>query len=272
MIDIRLADTKLLYLRDVVFVAIGLTGGIREIKDLRIIFQCEKTNKSDPNTANIEIYNLNKDTRSLLEAKGTRISLDAGYIYTSATIFRGNITKVVHKSEPPDIITKIEARDGDNRYRNARFDKGYPPGVKLEQLINDLANELDLPVSSIIDLPATQYANGLTLTGQVRDHLDYLTTKNDLEWSIQDETLQIIPKKQTTLDEIIFLTSYSGLVGSPSKTKKGVEFKSLLQPRLRPGRRVRLESKFIEGIFKIRKVNHEGDSHEGEFVSICEAV
>ena len=159
--------------------------------------------------AKVEIFNLNDNSRSSLEAKGTRVILEAGYLHTKATLFRGNITKVVHRSSPPDIITTLEVRDGDNRFRNTTIDKGYPAGVKTRLVIEDIAKQMDLPIGIIVGVPDNQYANGLSLSGPARLHLDYLTKNNDLEWSIQDETLQIIPKQQFTIDDVVFLTPRS---------------------------------------------------------------
>ncbi|NIQ92444.1 MAG: hypothetical protein GWN93_27065 [Deltaproteobacteria bacterium] len=272
MAQIKLTDKDILYLRKVNLTVIPLVGDVRLIEDLRIRFDLTKTSVSAPNSGEIEIFNVSESTRSVFESKGARVFLDAGYTNTAATIFRGDISKPIHQSEPPDIITKLEVRDGNNRYRNARLDKGYPPGIRFNQVIQDLATEFKIPLASLIDIPNVQFANGLTLTGTIRDHLNYLTKKEGLEWSIQDETLQIIPKKKFTVDEVVVLTPETGLVKSPSKTKAGVEFESLLQPKLRPGRRVQIESKFFKGLYKVRKVQHKGDSLFGEFITKCEAV
>lgn len=99
-----------------------------------------------------------------------------------------------------------------------------------------------------------------------------MSKANALEWSIQDETLQIIPKTESSSNVIIELDSNTGLVGSPSKTAKGVEFTSLIQPKIRPGVKVKIKSKILEGIFKVRKVTHDGDSHQGDFLTKCEGT
>lgn len=262
-----------LYLRQVYLTIASTAGGVKRFTNLRVSFEIEKTNESNPNAARIDVYNLSEATRSLLEAANTRVVLEAGYKDTVAAIFMGNVTKVVHEKSGPDLVTKIEAADGDNRFRNSRVERGFPAGVKTRDIFQKLSSDLGLPMSSSLDvIPNTQYANGLTLSGLVRDQLDELCQKNDLEWSIQDETLQITPAGRATLDAVVLISPQTGLVGSPNKTKKGVEFISLLQPKLRPGRRVKIESKAVNGIFKLRKVVHVGDSHQGDFHSNCEAT
>ena len=262
-----------LYLRQVYLTIASSAGGFKRFSGLRVSFEIEKTNESNPNAAQIHVYNLSEATRALLEAKNTRVVLEAGYKDTVAAIFMGNVTKAIHEPTGPDLVTKIEAGDGDNKFRNARIERGFPAGVKTREVFQQHSKDLGLPLSSSLEvIPNTQYANGLTLSGLVRDQLDDLSQKNDLEWSIQDETLQITPSGRATLDEVVLISPATGLVGSPSKTKKGVEFTSLLMPKLRPGRRVKLESKFMNGIFKLRKVVQDGDSHKDKFFSKCEAT
>lgn len=279
--------SKELYLRKVELKVIPSSGSGITIDELRIKFKCEKTNESHPNKGEVEIYNLSDQTRAILEAKNTRVELSIGYLglspggvagtgfgssSTVETVFIGNVSKVVHKRESADIITQIEVKDGGNKHRNARLDKGYPPGIKPKQVFQELADSLGLPISAMEGIPDEAYANGLTLSGLVRDHLSTLTSKFKLEWSIQDETLQVIPQDKTTNEGLIVLDPDSGLVGFPAKTAKGVEFVSLIQPRLRPGRKVEINSRIVKGVFKIRKVTHEGDAHQGDFLSKCEAT
>lgn len=294
-----------LYLRKVVLDVIPRSGTARRIEDLRIQFKIEKTNESTPNTAEIKIYNLSEETRGLFEAEKSKIRLSIGYLglnpggtaglgFDSSSsvevVVVGDITKVAHKKkkvtkeigqtdhvtrskvEGVDLITTVEVADGDNRYRNSRLDKGYPPNARLRDIFNDLATALGLGTGVFIGIPEKSYANGVALTGLARDSLNVLTKSNRLEWSIQDENLQIIPQGASTSDSAIVISSDTGMVGSPSKTSNGVEFDSLIQPALRPGRRVEVDSRLVKGRFKVRKVTHEGDSQRGEFLSKCEAT
>lgn len=276
-----------LYLRRVeVEIIPALNQGIK-ITELRTKFKCEKNNEGHPNKASIEIYNLSDKTRALFEAKNTRVQLSIGYLglrpngllgtgfqgsSNVEAVFIGNISKVKHDRDNVDIVTKLEVKDGGNKFRNSRLDKGFPPGVKIKDIIQELADSMGLPVSSLQGIPDKNYANGFTVSGLVRDHLNKLALNYKFEWSIQDETLQIIPQDKTTDDGEILLTPDSGLLGVPAKTDKGVEFSCLIQPRLKPGKRVRIESRTLTGSFKLRKVSHEGDSTHGDFISKVEAT
>ena len=85
----------------------------------------------------------------------------------------------------------------------------------------------------------------------------------------------------------------TGLLGFPTKTENGVEFVSLLNNKIRPGRAVKLESKQFQGlrgqdqntnqvasqalegsgaIVKVKKATFEGDTHEGSWKVTVEAT
>lgn len=274
-----------LYLRKVILTILSSSGPGKTIENLRIKFTVKKTPKSAPNDSQISIYNANQETRTLVESKNCQLVLSAGYVGIAEAsllgqvfgsknvevIFKGSVKKYEHTKEGPDIITKLEAGDGQIAYTSKTFDKGYPPDTKLTLPFKDLGEALALPKGSQIAIPDKTIGNGLTLSGPVREHLDMLCRRYGLEWSIQDEALQIVESGKFTTDGIVLLDSTTGLIGSPSKTKDGVEFTSLLQPTIRPGKRVQLKSKFINGIFTCRNVTHDGDSNQGDFLTKVEA-
>jgi len=261
-----------LYLRKVIVTLRSPVGTPKSFSQLRVRFRCVKTRESKPNEMEVEIYNLSDQTRSELEQQNASIVLSAGYEESIETIFTGNIKKVVQSQEGPDIISKLEVADGGNAFRNARIQKGFPPGVKTRQAIEELIQSMGLSRGSIEGVPNSQYANGLSLSGLARDRLDDLCRKNNLQWSIQNGSVQIVPNGGNTLDAPNIISPDTGLIGSPNKTKKGVEFKTLLQPKLIPGRRIQLKSRFISGNFKLGRVTHNGDSQSGDFLTECEAV
>jgi len=260
-----------LFSRQVAVQIIPQLGTPKLITKLRVQFKIKKTNKSSLNNGEITILNMNEENRSLVAQQSTRIVLLAGYRDTSEVIAAGNITKVVEKKQDVDWETKIEVRDGDNAFRTSIFNKSFPPDTSIQYIFDDLINESGFARGSISGIPTTRYKKGYCYSGMARDAIDELCEKSNLEWSVQNETIQIMPKSGFTLDTIIELDQNSGLIESPSKTKNGIEFKSLLQPRLTPGRRVKITSDRVNGVYKILTVLQDGDSEEGPFYSICEA-
>jgi len=272
----------------IVEVLIGPRGQNGKLfRDLRVAFRIEKSLESTPNSASISIYNLSEGSRSLVEQDGAVIQLRAGYGENVKLLFIGDIARTTTKRSGGDIITEVEAGDGEFAYQNATANVSLGPGAKYSQVFQALGNRLGLTQGTVkITNPNDQFQQGYSYSGAARDALDILTEKQGLEWNIQDGQLQVLPADVTTDDLVIVLNPGSGLVGSPFKTKilrpdlarvgkgkeeSGVSATSLLNPEIRPGRRVQVESQFVNGVFKVEKVTHSGDTHSTQFYSEVEA-
>ena len=69
----------------------------------------------------------------------------------------------------------------------------------------------------------------------------------------------------------MLITPETGLIGVPTITDNGVRAKALLNPEIRPGRRVQIESETLEmnaegGIYRVSSATYAGDNHQGDFV------
>ena len=53
--------------------------------------------------------------------------------------------------------------------------------------------------------------------------------------------------------------------------EEGIEFKSLLNPKIRPGRLVSIASSKVIGLYKVRKAKYKGDTHGGTYEVTAEA-
>lgn len=254
----------------------SLTVGVpgeqgKKFTDLRITFDIEKSIEANPNSGKISIFNLSEQSRALFEQKGATVILMAGYTIPEL-IFSGDVKKPLNNRSGPDWITEIEAGDGETAYQEARIDKSYTPGTSVRQIVTDLGKQLGTSVGEIKGVTAETFVQGFVASGPVRKYLDEMTEKQGLKWSIQDNALQILPKGDSTTEEAVVLSADSGLVGNPKKKDKGIEFQCLLQPKLKPGRKVIIISKTVNGTYTVQKVRHNGDTEGGEWYSNCEAV
>lgn len=257
---------------------------------LRFTFKIEKTSESTPNKASLSIYNVAKETIDLLKRPKTRLILSAGYGFsnevsetTAEVIFTGDGAKTKTTKEGPDFVTTIEFGDGLDSYSTSKINTSLAAGASGETAISQVISAMGLKTGEIKGASSISYTSNLVLSGNAKDAMDDITEKGDLEWSIQDEEVQVIPINGFNSKDAIFLSDKTGLIGSPSRTgfnqksseasaDNGVEFTSLLQPGLVPGRRVSIESKNITGVFVVRKVNIEGDTYSGPWFSKCEAI
>lgn len=250
------------------------------VQGLRVTFDIEKTSSGTANTSKISIYNASADSRAQVEREGLKVFLEAGYSAfageapTIELLFVGDVKKSYSKRIGPDIITTFEAGDSETLIQEATINKSYAPGSTVLQVVKDLASELKavINIEALTGLPFGIFQHGFTASGSVKKTMDELTSRMGFSWSIQDGELKILKHGVPTAEVAIVLTSDTGLLGEPSTNDDGmIEVLSLLRPSARPGRILALSSSKLTGSFKILKVIHEGDSHEGNWHSKIEA-
>ncbi len=259
-----------------VIVEIGVKGQpARRFSGHRVKFHVEQTPGSTPNKGKVEIYNLTRDSAALADQPGSQVRLIAGYIGTSEVIYVGDISAKNSKTELEgvDLVTRMECADGIDNYQKKFVEKSYKEGTPFKQILTELAQTLSsLGAPNILGVPEDSVVSGLTLSGQSYKSMDELTGKLGLSWSIQDGVVQVVKEGGSTKDQAVLLSSSTGLVGIPKRKDNGIEITSLLQPRIRPGRQIELDSRLIKGRYIAGKVTHQGDNFGSEFYTIIEAV
>lgn len=269
---------------------------------LKVSFDIDKNSQSTSNKAKVDIWNLNEQSRQLYQ-KGAQLRLDAGYKNLVETLYIGDTTQngVRSKRSGADIIMSFECGANQKQLSSAVYDQSYPPGFPLVEILQDLANNgLGIPIGRVLGIPNFTYNSCLAVSGWVKDSLDKLLAPFDLEWFIDNNSLNILPKSAHLGNPAIVVSSgttlrnpianlgplaatdinsfvsasnqNTGLIGAPSQGDGFVEFISLLNPKLNPGTLVQLLSETITGYFRIRRSHFEGDSHGDKWQVTCEAV
>jgi len=257
-----------------------------EITDLRIQFNIEKTAKKNPNKSSIKIYNLQQSTREEFEKPDTRCLLYAGYKEEQGPllIFNGNVTFAWTQFDGADVVTEFELGDGQKEIRDTTVSVGYKKGVKSGQVLKDVAKQMGMPLTLPSNAPERLWNNGLSYYGPAHTLVDKVTKATGLEWSMQNGTLQVVESGMVTTRAGILISMDSGLLKHPERMRKdktenskkkkskdplkqadGWKVDCLLMPTLNPCDRVKLESRSVNGVFRIEKLTHDGDTHDGDW-------
>lgn len=248
----------------------------------RIKFKVMKTDGKEPNTTELVVTNLNDDHRSLIQKKGTKITLEAGYASTGVSrIARGDARTVDSVRNDASWDSTIKCGDGERAFRNARVSESFAPGTQASDVLQYLANASGLQIGNtpgvVLNLTQT-FDQGYVVSGQWAHEMDRFLRGTGYKWSIQDDTLQVLLPGQASTAQIPLISPETGLIGSPefgSPEKKGqpalIKFKSLLIPST-PGAKVRLRSKRYDGFVRAKKVTMTGDTHGQEWYTEFEGV
>ncbi len=248
---------------------------------LRMAFKIEKTLKVEPSTADLTIWNLAERTRAKFQTEKESVIIEAGYVGNRSQIFSGDLSYGASSRQGTDWITKFQAGDGETKYRSARINESFKPGVTLKAIFKKLAKATGLGLGNIIKKAdagdfrgaLTEATSGSVLSGNAVTELDKFIKSLGFEFQIRDGQLEALRTAETTEDTAIRLTLENGLIGSPELGDKGVvKARSLLQGGLFPARKVEIIASGVDGFFKVRRVLHTGDTWGGGWYSDIEAA
>ena len=267
----------------VVEVSIGESGEeAKLIKDLTINFSIQKTSTSkDPNTASINIWNLNENSRAFLNTPNLTISVKAGYIDEEPNIiYIGDVSSSSSQKEKTDRITTIVSRDGDKNLIESVSSVSYKDNISIKDILKDAVKKLGLGLKSNLDsiLGSSKTKNNFSFTGLTKDLIEKIALRTGLIWSVQNNEVKFY-KENSSDGKIVLLRPDTGLLKAPvrinvkiGKTEyPGWRIESLLLPSIEPGNEIVIDSKEIKNTaFTVSKVEHVGDNKVGPFTTTCE--
>lgn len=249
----------------------------------KIVFKITKTNTTEPDVLELEIYNLSERNRARLQNKLLDIEVSAGYIDNIESIFKGKTKTIKSYKKDTDWITKIVSEDGGQALQSNRINLSIKKGTSLVDVFKAIATKIGVSVKETINKikkekiswrdGISEFLQGGVLQGDIKKILSDYFGSAGYDWVIQDEQLKIFKRGAVDDKTKIILSAETGLVGSPIVgDDKKVNVVSLLQPKLRPYKIVELQTNSINGLCKVVKVNHVGDTHGNNWYSELELI
>ena len=193
------------------------------IKDLRFSFSIEKTLTETLNTSTVRIYNLNPTSRKLVETPNNAVILKAGYAQDKGalTIFVGIVRRSLTVRDGVDWVTELELDDGLIAYRDSKFSTSFSPGAKGVDVLSQVAEKFGIAVGKLPDSIAQKiYPDGFSFVGRASDAMRKVCEYLGLEWSIQNQTIQVLKKGGFRERTALVLSPDTGMIGSPQLEAK----------------------------------------------------
>lgn len=277
----------------------------QEGRGLRMRFDILKTNDLQPNTGQVQIYNLNETTRGEITGRVKRnlevplsvesgtavpdaqvtasnggfayVRLFAGYGSAPEQILEGAAATATSDRPGLDWITSLAFGDSENSLRASLANKVFGPGTPLLPVVQYLVNTLGVataPTFAATLLGAggrTDFPKGISLFGQARDLLGELLSLLDLRAQITDGELTLVDRDGAISVAPLVITDLDGLLEAPAPLEgETYQIVSDLEPQLAPGRLVNITTTTLQGTFVVQQVRHRGDTHGSRFRSTTE--
>jgi len=258
-----------------------------EIENCKISFELIKSANAKENTGKIEIHNLTPATRSLITASNSLVRLFAGYAQNKGLveIGQGDIASVVTSRNKTETITKIHIAEGRQKIKLKPVSLSYDKEVRLFDVLRGLEEKSGFKFKCVAVDTSAVVQNGYSSMGAVDLVLDELSYNFGFSWSIQGGVILIQGSEQNSSNQIMLLNAESGLILIPEMLKKcpckltnsseippqGIYIvHSFLQPHLQIGDLIAVESRDVNGRFKIKKITHSGDTRGNDWYSNME--
>lgn len=199
----------------------------------------------------IAIFGMTEDEMNAISSLGqpyyfanqNSVALVAGDVETGkALAFEGGMSSaLIDFTAAPDVSFNILATNGLDFAMSAAAASNYPGAVSIGTICQQLAAAMGLTLENN---GCSQVLRDQYLPGTMLDQLQAATQAANVNYVIQHGTLAIWPKAgyRTIQANGQTIGPSSGLVGYPSYTNFGVDFRTLYNPSLLYGANVTLQS------------------------------
>jgi hypothetical protein len=274
-----------------------IEGKTIDIVKLRAQFMVRQKDSQHPNWMYIRITNLSNDTMNQTFKEYAKVELKAGYPGRSGVIFKGQVMQI-RKGKEPNGVDKyfdVLATSNHQAYGFAMVNKTLKAGWTQKDVVDEALKamkQFGVEEGHIAELGSKKSNKATTLFGHAREILRDAAFATGTSWSIQDEKFQMLKPDGYLPGDVVVLNSDTGMIGLPEQNLKGIVVKSLLNPEFHYGGRVKIDQSSIQqalfspgypgserfqrdtmpsiapdGIYRILRVDHDGDSEGQDWYS-----
>ena len=305
------------YLRNCSLIVAQANGSGIELGALRTVFEVRRGDIQTPNTCDAKIFNLSANTVAQLKGRGataefTQLALKVSYQNQPlAQIFYGSIKQVrTGREDQKNSYIAITAADGDNAYNYApialTLAAGHTPLQNAQAILANMASFaiFSTPTGGSGGQPLTQgylaqfnenrAIRGRTWFGESRDAMRQFAQSQDCKWWIDNGQLSVVPMTSYIPGPPVLITPSTGLIGVPEQTQNGLMVRVLLNPAIKIGQTIKLDSTDInelrfgvdlqsqatndnlmrsqaklngDGLYYVMRVEHFGDTRGNSWYS-----
>lgn len=245
---------------------------------LDIEFDVPFSDKNEPDVSTITIYNLSESSINSIEKQGT-VSLTAGYreLHNMAEILSGQIENIKTEFKSLDKVTTITISDGAKSWRKTEFNNTYKNDTKASTIMKDLCDELGYPIAELKPKNDIIYPLGKTIKGVASKSLIQLAKDTKSKMFINKGRI-VIRAEEEGYNSGILLNAESGLLDTPTlnenntgdqvdsaeagnekPAQKSWTVKCLLNPQIETDMIINIESRSINGAFRVKSGKHSKD-------------
>ena len=259
---------------------------------LRLTFQVTHFAGGAFSVAEITIYNVSRYASRQMLGDGSTgkyefISLEAGYDGLFGSIFVGQITNVqIHLEDGGStrgirFFCKSSAKERDQNLINLTL----APETDPVQIIEECASVFGAEIQVYGDFSGLKRrSRGTVLQGSPTSCMNELGETFAFDWMVENGAIKIIKRDFALDNQVYVISSGTGMIGSPVVSDTEVGIRYTLNPKIKLGDTIKLESMaprfefsgaffydvprtIGEGYYKVNSLVFSGDSHGDQWES-----
>lgn len=233
----------------------------------------------------LNLSNLAESTISTVFKRGAVLAIRAGYEDNIDYIFRGIIRQVFRGRDGATTYTNILARGGE--LEKNTINKALGKNAKLSEILQSLADALGYKLNITKSEFADVYPTGYSMTGDPYKYLRDLAKSWSFDWSIENDTLVIFKVENGRKAPKKTINMLNGLEGIPEVTEVGVNFSVRMDPSIKIGSKIELDTKYKSfnfsgvyynnelqdvagsGLYTVMKITYSGDNYGQAWTTRC---
>jgi hypothetical protein len=215
------------------------------------------------NTLDVEIFNLNRQHRESLvkdvDVNVTRyipIELSVGYGDKLNVIYKGSVLRGFNKRNGPDHITRLECLDGGLDLTQSFTSRAIVDNKNaVKMCLLDMPNTTEGKIKARPDLIRPRVLVGPT--GEILDKL-----AGDDNFFIDNEQVYMLGSDQVVTTNAARVNPSTGLLDTPERDQGIITIETMLNPSIRLGGLVELESTtapHLDGLYKVDTIGYKGE-------------
>jgi hypothetical protein len=235
--------------------------------DLYYEFEINFNTDSDGNTGNIKLFNLSDLSIGLFVNKQTFL-LSAGYKDDIGTIFPGVVSSSSTAWEGTEKITTVIVGDHTDSWLTAPINKSWRAGILASTVAKDISAELGLGVGEMTFPKDLVYKGGKVFSCTCKRALEELARDLGVKLHVSRGKVYFRAEKVGS-KQVVLLNYNTGLIGNPQKMDKTNEkggdrwlVNSLLNYRIEADSVVKIESRILNGLFRVAGGKHRSAGDE----------
>ena len=232
------------------------------------------------------------------------VEIKAGYSDTLGTIFIGGVANPSETLNNADRILEVELVDGLSSY-DAIGTMSISGVVTGDKILSELQKQMGIESSIITEkasalLRTAKYSNGYCSVGKRKAALQSLMEKAGVNYSLQNGVLQVFCKGEAITTKAYKISAETGLISIPKKISitqttasksgsgkvsaagsassdssngiPGYEIEYLINGAIGINDLVQVESRNLNGIFRVKKQSYSGDNYSGDWKCTAQIV